>query len=108
MNRPFAIALVLGFSTLATIAQTETAEAGRYRFGGGGSVRVHARVPAPSGGVSVTYSRHSRPTWRPRSWSVGGHIWVGGGYYPRYRTHRPYYYYQPVPSYYGAYYSASY
>ncbi|MBA3397272.1 MAG: hypothetical protein H0T89_31890 [Deltaproteobacteria bacterium] len=106
MNRRFAIALVLGISTLAAVVP-DTAEAGRYRFGGGGRVRVqaHARVPAPSGGVSVTYSR---PAWRPRSWSVGGHIWVGGGYYPRYRTYRPYYYYQPVPSYYGAYYSASY
>jgi hypothetical protein len=58
----------------------------------------------PSGGVSVQYSR---PAWRPRTWSVGGHVWVGGGYYPRYRYYRPYYYYTPVPSYYG-YYSTSY
>ena len=102
MNRRFAIVVaLLGLTTLATV---ETAEANRYRFGGGGRVRVHARVGVPSGGVSV---RYSRPAWRPRSWSVGGHIWVGGGYYPRYRYYRPYYYYTPVPSYYG-YYSTTY
>lgn len=102
MNRRFAIVVaLLGLTTLATV---ETAEANRYRFGGGGRVRVHARVGVPSGGVSV---RYSRPAWRPRSWSVGGHVWVGGGYYPRYRYYRPYYYYTPVPSYYG-YYSTTY
>jgi opacity protein-like surface antigen len=103
VNRRFAIVVaLLGFSTLATV---ETAEANRFRFGGGGRVRVHARVGVPSsGGVSVHYSR---PAWRPRTWSVGGHVWVGGGYYPRYRYYRPYYYYTPVPSYYG-YYSTTY
>ena len=101
VNRRFAIVVALGLSTLATV---DTAEANRFRFGGGGRVRVHARVGVPSGGVSVHYSR---PAWRPRSWSVGGHVWVGGGYYPRYRYYRPYYYYTPVPSYYG-YYSTSY
>jgi hypothetical protein len=58
--------------------------------------------------VSVTYSR---PYYRPRpTWSVSGSIYVGSGYYPRYRyyrPYRPYYYYQPVPSYYG-YYSTTY
>lgn len=106
MNRRFALTLALGFSTLATVALTDTAEAGRYRYGGGGRVRVHAHAGAP-GGVSVRYSRPVRSSWRPRTWSVGGHVWVGGGYYPRYRYYRPYYYYQPVPSYYG-YYSATY
>ncbi len=101
VNRRFAIVVALGLSTLATV---DTAEANRFRFGGGGRVRVHARVGVPSGGVSVHYSR---PAWRPRTWSVGGHVWVGGGYYPRYRYHRPYYYYTPVPSYYG-YYSTTY
>jgi len=102
VNRRFAIVVaLLGLTTLGTV---ETAEANRYRFGGGGRVRVHARVGVPSGGVSV---RYSSPAWRPRTWSVGGHVWVGGGYYPRYRYYRPYYYYTPVPSYYG-YYSTSY
>jgi hypothetical protein len=102
MTRRFALLLAVGFSTLA-VSDIGTAEAGRWRFGGGGHVRVHARVP---GGVSVTYSR---PAWSIRPhYSVGGHIWVGGGYYPRYRYYRPYYYYQPVPSYYGYYYSSSY
>ena len=101
VNRRFALVFALGLSTLATV---DTAEANRFRFGGGGRVRVHARVGVPSGGVSVNYSR---PAWRPRTWSVGGSIWVGGGYYPRYRYYRPYYYYTPVPSYYG-YYSTTY
>jgi hypothetical protein len=102
VNRRFAIVVALGLSTLATV---DTAEANRFRFGGGGRVHVHARVGVPSGGVSVSYSR---PYYRPRaSWSVGGSIYVGGGYYPRYRYYRPYYYYTPVPSYYG-YYSTTY
>lgn len=105
VNRRLAIVVALGLSTLATV---DTAEANRFRFGGGGRVRVHARVGVPSGGVSVRYSRpYARPYWRPRTWSVGGSIWVGGGYYPRYRYYRPYYYYTPVPSYYG-YYSTTY
>lgn len=108
VNRRFALVFALGISTLATVAHVETAEAGRrYRFGGSGSARVHVR--APSGGVSVSYSR--APRYVPqRSWSVSGHVHVGPRYYPRYRYYRPYYaynYYQPVPSYYG-YYEQSY
>jgi len=105
VNRRFALAFALGLSTLATVAHVESAEAGRYRFGGGGHVRVHATVP--SGGVSVTYARS--PRWYPgRTWSVGGSVYVGPrySYYPRYRYYRPYYYYSyyyPVPSYYGYY-----
>lgn len=99
MNRRFALIAFAFAATLGT--QTETAEAGRWRFSGGG--HSHARV---SGGVSVSWARPAyRPTYR-RSWSVGGRIYVGGGgyypyygYYPRYR----YYYYTPVPSYYGVY-----
>jgi hypothetical protein len=99
--------VALGLSTLATVAHVDSAEAGRYRFGGGGRVRVHARVPV-SGGVSVSYSRAPRVYAPSRSWSVGGSIYVGPrySYYPRYRYYRPYYYsyyYQPVPSYYGYY-----
>jgi hypothetical protein len=54
------------------------------------------------GNVSVSWAR---PAYRPtRTWSTGGHIWVGsGGYYPRYYPRYRYYYYQPVPSYYGVY-----
>jgi len=108
VNRRFALVFALGLSTLATVAQVDTAEAGRYRFGGGGHVRVHARVPS---GVSVTYSTAPRSySPRYRTWSVGGSVYVGSGYYPRYRTYRPYYYrpyyyyyYRPVPSYYGYY-----
>jgi hypothetical protein len=96
VNRRLIAVAALGLASL--VGSVDTAEANRFRFGGGGRVRVHARVGAPSGGVSVSYSR---PYWRPRTWSVGGSIWVGGGYYPRYRYYRPYYYYQPVPSYYG-------
>ena len=103
MNRRFALVFALGLSTLATVAHVESAEAGRYRFGGGGGVRVHATVP--SAGVSVRYSRS--PRWYPsRTWSVGGSVYVGPrySYYPRYRYYRPYYYYYyPVPSYYGYY-----
>jgi hypothetical protein len=87
-------ALFAATVALASLAHVDSAEAGRYRFGGGGHVRVH-------GNVSVSWGQ---PAYRPyygRGWSTGGHIYVGGGYgyYPRYR----YYYYQPVPSYYGVY-----
>ena len=103
MNRRFALVFGLGLSTLATVAHVESAEAGRYRFGGGGHARVHVR--APSVGVSVGYSR--APSYYPRrSWSVGGRVHIGPSYYPRYRYYRPYYhynYYYPVPSYYGYY-----
>jgi hypothetical protein len=108
VNRRFALVFALGLSTLATVAHVESAEAGRYRFGGGGYARVHVRTPS----VSVGYSRS--PRYYPRrSWSVSGRIYVGPrySYYPRYRYYRPYYhhhyYYQPVPSYYG-YYQQSY
>ncbi len=98
MNRSAAL-LVGALGLVTTLLHTETAEAGRGRvwFGGGGGVRVGARVSG-----SVHWSSPPRSSWRPRTWSVGGSIWVGGGstYYPRY--HRPYYYYpQYVPSYYG-------
>ncbi|HEU0037390.1 MAG TPA: outer membrane beta-barrel protein [Kofleriaceae bacterium] len=71
---------------------------------------MHARV---SGGVSVGWAR---PAYRPsyRHWSVGGRVYVGGGYYPYYSyygyypRYRYYYYYTPVPSYYGVYSSAYY
>jgi hypothetical protein len=103
VNRRFALVFALGLSTLATVAHVESAEAGRYRFGGGGYARVHVRTP----GASVSYSRSPRYAPR-RSWSVSGRIYVGPryAYYPRYRYYRPYYY-QPVPSYYG-YYQQSY
>jgi len=111
VNLRFALAFALGLSTLATVAHVDRAEAGRYRFGGGGSVRVHAYARTAPGGVSVTYSRS--PRYSPsRTWSVGGSVYVGPrySYYPRYRYYRPYYsynYYYPVPSYYG-YYEQSY
>jgi hypothetical protein len=109
VNRRFALVFALGLSTLATVAHVESAEAGRYRFGGGGSARVHVR--APSGGVSVSYSRSPRWYSSGRTWGVSGHVYVGPrysysprySYYPRYRYYRPYYYYHPVPSYYGYY-----
>lgn len=94
------IPLIVGALFIVTTVGTEVAEArggGRVWFGGGGGVRLGAR-----GGVSVRWSRPARTIYRPRSWSVGGSVYVGGGYYPRYR-YRPYYYYQTyVPSYYGA------
>ncbi len=103
MNRR--LALVVGSLGLVSMLHSESADArGRVWFGGGGGggVRVHA-----SGGVSVRWSSPPRATFRPRnSWSVGGGVYVGGGYYPRYRYYRPYYY-APVyvPSYYdGTYY----
>ena len=113
MNRRFALAFALGISTLATVAHVKSADAGRYRFGGGGSVRVHTSTPSYSGGVSVNYSRSPR-YYPSRTWSAGGSVSVSGSvyvgpspaYYPRYRYYRPYYnytYYYPVPSYYGYY-----
>ncbi|MBA2541578.1 MAG: outer membrane beta-barrel protein [Deltaproteobacteria bacterium] len=111
MNRSL-FATALAIATIGTIAQAETADAGRYRFGGGG--RVHARA---HGGVSINYSR---PAYRPSysgysgrsSWGVRGRIYVGPrySYYPRYYQPYPryYYYYQPVPSYYGTYSEPSY
>ncbi len=96
MNR--SVALLVGALGLATtLLHSETAEAGRGRvwFGGGGGVRIGGHVSG-----SVHWSSPPRSSWRPRTWSVGGSIWVGQNYAPRY--YRPYYY-QPqyVPSYYG-------
>lgn len=107
MNRRFALAFALGLSTLATVAHVKSADAGRYRFGGGGHVRVHTSTPGYRGGVSVRYS-HSPRYSVGRTWSVRGSVYVGPryAYYPRYRYARPYYYYNyyyPVPSYYGYY-----
>jgi hypothetical protein len=71
-------------------------------FGGGGGVRVGGFRGGGHGSVSVHWSSPPRSVYRPRGWSVGGSIWVGG-YYPRYRYYRPYSYYPAyVPSYYGA------
>jgi hypothetical protein len=101
VNRRFLLVALVSGLGVSALAQEGTAEAGRVRFGGTG--RVHVRVP---GGVSVHYSRPGHSYYRsPRTWSVRGSVYVGGGYYPRYRYYRPYYYYyyQPVPSYYGAY-----
>jgi hypothetical protein len=100
------VLLVTAAAMAGSLVQTETAEAGRYRFSGGG--RVHARV---GGSVGVSWAR---PAYRApaRSWSASGRIYAGPGvryypryrYYPTYRYYYPrYYYYQPVPSYYGVY-----
>jgi hypothetical protein len=93
--------------TLGALAESQNAEAGRYRFSGGGS--RYSR----GGGVSVHYSRPSYGGYRGysygRGWGVRGSIYVGPsrgyGYYPRYYYPYPryYYYYNPVPSYYGVY-----
>jgi hypothetical protein len=110
MNKRLGLLIaVVGFATFA--AEMNTADArGRVRFsssGGGYRGHVHARV---RGNVSVNWNRGYRGyAQRPayRGWSTGGRIYVGGyrpyyrpyyGYYPRY------YYYNPVPSYYGYYY----
>lgn len=104
MNRRFLLVALASGLGLSALAHEGTAEADRFRFGGTG--RVHVRVP---GGVSVHYSRPGYSYYRPRTWSVRGSVYVGGGYYPRYRYYRPYYYYyQPVPSYYGYYQTDSY
>jgi hypothetical protein len=105
VNRRSLFTAAFALATVGTLAQSETADAGRYRFSGGG--RVHARVYSPRANVGV---RYSRPYYQPRyarpSWGVSGRIYVGPryGYYPRYYNPYPryYYYYQPVPSYYGA------
>jgi hypothetical protein len=94
--------LVLGAVGLATLLSAGSAEAGHVHFSGGVHFGGHAGVHWAGGGVSV--HSYSRPYWN-RGWGVGGHIWVGGYYYPR-----PYYYYyypEYVPSYYG-YYNQSY
>jgi hypothetical protein len=113
VNRRFTLfaGALVAFATLGSLA--DSAEAGRYRFGGGG--RVHARV---SGHVSVGYRggygygyRGGYRSYRGAGWSVGGRIYVGPrySYYPRYYSYYPrYYYYTPVPSYYGVYTEPSY
>ncbi|HVK86124.1 MAG TPA: outer membrane beta-barrel protein [Kofleriaceae bacterium] len=102
MNRR--LPLLVGAFGLLALVGSETAEAGRRGWfgGGGGGVRMSGR-----GSVSVHWSSPRRaPSWGSR-WSVGGSIYVGPRY-PRYRYYRPYrpyyfYYSQPtyVPSYYG-------
>ncbi len=97
MNRN--LLLLVGAVGLATLAGTSDAEAGRGRvwFGGGGGYRGGFQA---RGSFGVHWSSPPRPTFRPRTWSVGGSVWVGT--YPRYRYYRPYYYYPTyVPSYYG-------
>jgi len=87
----------VGLASLIGPSGPTEAEAGRGRvwFGGGGGARFSGRVHA-----GVRWSSPPRATWRPRTWSVGGSVWVGT--YPRYRYYRPYYYYPTyVPSYYG-------
>src|SRR5947208_1234376 len=88
--------ILLGAAVVATLAFVNTADAGRFRFSGGGSVRVHGNVSV--GFSRPAYSGYSgyRPSYS--SWGVRGHIWVGGGYnYPRYYYPRYYYYYNPIP-----------
>jgi hypothetical protein len=95
------------------LLSTQAAEAGRFGggFHGGGGGHVHFGGGGgfhASGGFHVGGGARwgggggwARPAYRP--WNVGGHIYVGsGGYYPRYRYYRPYYYETYVPSYYGA------
>jgi hypothetical protein len=117
VNRRFAIlAGVFVLATAGALAESQTAEAGRYRFSGGG--RFSARA---GGGVSVHYSRPAYGGYRSygggyrayrggfynRGWGVRGSVYVGPrfGYYPGYYGYYPrtYYYYNPVPSYYGVY-----
>lgn len=119
MNRR--LALALGAFTLLSTLATQAADArpgrgggGGVRIGGGGSVRfsggggVRIGGGRSSGGVTVQTSPRGGGSWRPRGWSVGGRVVVGGGvyvgrpWYPRY--YRPYYGATYVPSYYdGAY-----
>lgn len=113
MNRRSLLTAAFALTTLGTITQSETADANRSRFSGGG--RVHARVHG-NPGISMRYSRPGyRPYYNPR-FGVSGRIQVGprfgyNGYnhYPNYNYYpRAYYYYQPVPSYYGVYAQPSY
>jgi hypothetical protein len=71
---------------------------GGVHVSGGGGVRWGGGVHVGGGGGG--WARPA-PSWRPHRWSVGGSIYVGGGYYPR-----PYYGYGYgygyVPSYYGS------
>jgi len=123
------LALALGAFTLLSTLATQAADArpgrggrgggGGIRIGGGGSVRfsggggVRIGGGRSSGGVTVQTSPRGGGSWRPRGWSVGGRVVVGGGvyvgrpWYPRY--YRPYYGATYVPSYYdGAYYGGGY
>src|SRR4051812_3118443 len=91
-------ALVLGGAAGAvSLLQGGTAAAGHTHFSGGGGVHVsgggHFSVGVRAGGgfhggVSVHVGGRGvfRP-WRPWRPGFGGHVWVGGYYYPR-----PYYY----------------
>ncbi|MDB4953192.1 MAG: hypothetical protein JWO36_761 [Myxococcales bacterium] len=99
---PLLLGACLFISGLTTVAEAGHAHfSGGVHFGGGGGGRswgggVHV---SGGGGWSGGGYHWSRPTWQPRGWSVGGHIYVGSTYY----YPRPYYYYTPeyVPSYYG-------
>jgi hypothetical protein len=95
------------------LLSTQSAEAGRGGgfhggghiggsfHGGGGGFHVSGGFHVGGGARWGGGVRWARPAYRP--WNVGGHIYVGsGGYYPRYRYYRPYYYENYVPSYYGA------
>lgn len=121
MNRR--LALALGAFTLLSTLATQAADArpgrgGGVRVSGGGRAGGGIRVTGgggvrfgggrSSGGVTVQTSPRGGGSWRPRGWSVGGRVVVGGGvyvgrpWYPRY--YRPYYGATYVPSYYdGAY-----
>jgi len=100
--------LLLGAS-LAALALTSltggTAEAGHAHFSGGAHFSGHVGVHV--GGYSgYRGGYHASVRWggggyyRPHTWGVRGHVYVGG-YRPYY--YRPYYaYYYPVPAYYGS------
>lgn len=105
MNRR--LALALGAFTLLSTLATQAADArpgrgGGIRVTGGGGVRFGGG--RSSGGVTVQ-SGPRGGGGRVRPWSVGGRVVVGGGvyvgrpWYPRY--YRPWYAGSYVPSYYG-------
>ncbi len=108
MNRRSILTAAFALTTIGTLSQSDTADAGRYRFSGGGRVHARVHVGGPSLSVRGGYARPAyRPSYNPR-FGVRGRVYVGPrysyGYYPRYSYYpRTYYYYQPVPSYYGVY-----
>lgn len=108
MNRRSLLTAAFALTTIGTLTQSDTADAGRYRFSGGGRVHARVHVGGPSLSVRGGYARPAyRPYYNPR-FGVRGRIYVGPrygyNYYPRYSYYpRTYYYYQPVPSYYGVY-----